>query len=64
MNTLQRRQLAKDQIIDISIVKAAIHKSQREQAEAVKSLKKAMAAGRFASNADTIAYPHHFSSPE
>jgi len=57
MNTIQRRQIAKGQVIDMSIAKAAIHKSQRQRSEAAKSLRKAMAAGRFASNADTIAYP-------
>jgi len=61
MNTLQRRQIAKGQLIDASIAKAAIHKSHREQAEAVKNLRKAMAAGYFASNADTISYPKHSS---
>ena len=61
MNTIQRRQLAKGQVIDISIAKAAIHKSQRQRSEAVKSLRKAMAAGRSASNADTISYPVQFS---
>ena len=59
MNTLQRRQIAKGQIIDVSIAKAAVHKSQRQRIEAAKSLRKAMAAGQFAANADTIAYPQH-----
>jgi len=57
MNTMQRRQIAKGQVIDISIAKAAINKSLRQRNEAAKSLRKAMAAGRFASNADTISYP-------
>jgi hypothetical protein len=57
MNTIQRRQIAKGQVIDMSVAKTAIHRSQRQRAEAAKSLRKAMAAGRFASNADTIAYP-------
>jgi hypothetical protein len=61
MNTMQRRQIAKGQVIDISIAKAAIHKSLRQRSEAAKNLRKAMAAGRFASNADTVAYPAQLS---
>ena len=57
MNTIQRRQIAKGQVIDMSIARAAIHKSQRQRAEAEKALRKAMVAGRLASNADTISYP-------
>ena len=57
MNTIQRRQIAKGQVIDVSIAKAAVHKSQRQRSEAEKSLRKAMVAGRLASNADTISYP-------
>jgi len=62
MNTVKRRQFAKGQVIDISIAKAAIHKSQLQQAEAAKALRKAMAAAGYrASNGDTISYPKHVS---
>jgi hypothetical protein len=57
MNTIQRRQIAKGQVIDMSIARTALHKSQRQRAEAAKSLRKAMSAGRLASNTDTISYP-------
>ena len=57
MNTMQRRQIAKGQVIDMSIAKAAIHRSLRQRSDAAKSLQKAMVAGRLASNADTISYP-------
>ena len=61
MNTIQRRQIARAQVIDMSVAKAAIHSSRRQRLEATKNLRKAMAAGRAASNADTIAYPSRLS---
>jgi hypothetical protein len=60
MNTLQRRQIAKSQVIDLSIAKAAINKSRRQRAEAAKNLRKSMAAGHYARMMDTISYPSHF----
>jgi len=60
MNTLERRQIARGQVIDVSIAKAAVNKSRRERSEAAKKLRKAMAASRFAATqSDTISYPRH-----
>ena len=58
MNTLERRQIVRGQVIDVSIAKAAVHASRRERSEAAKKLRKAMAAQRFDTRQiDTIAYP-------
>lgn len=58
MNTLERRQLVRGQVIDVAIAKAAINKSRRQRAEAVKTLSKQMAASRFDSlKTETISYP-------
>ncbi len=48
MNTQERRQLVRAQVIDVAIAKAAINKSRRERAEAAKELRKAMAKKQFA----------------
>lgn len=58
MNTLQRREIVKSQIIDVAIAKADIGQSRRERKDAAKKLRKAMAASRYASqHVDTISYP-------
>ena len=59
MNTLERRQIARAHIIDVSIAKAGIGKSRRQRAEATKKLRKAMAASHFASTikTETVSYP-------
>ena len=58
MNTLERRQIARGQVIDLVVAKTAINKSRREQAEAAKKLRKALAASRYAKlRVDTISYP-------
>ena len=58
MNTLERRKLARAQVIDVAVAKAAIHKSRRQRLEAEKSLKKAMIASRSAViPSETISYP-------
>lgn len=57
MNTLERRQLVKGQIIDIAIAKTPISKSRRQRAEAAKKLRKDLAASRFAALRGEIAYP-------
>jgi hypothetical protein len=60
MNTLDRRQIVRGHVIDVSIAKAAVHESRRERAEAAKKLRKAMAASHFASRqTDTVSYPRH-----
>lgn len=61
MNTLDRRQIVRDRVIDVCIAKAAVHESRRERAEAAKKLRKAMAASRFAAiEAETVSYPRRF----
>jgi hypothetical protein len=58
MNTQERRQLVRAQVVDANIAKAAINKSRRERAEAAKELRKAMAKNQFASRRlDSISYP-------
>ena len=61
MNTLERRQLVKSHVIDVSIAKVAINKSRRQRNDAAKKLRKAMAASHFASTvkSETVSYPHH-----
>lgn len=59
MNTLERRRMIKDQLIDATIAKAALNKSRRERSEAAKKLRKAMAAGHMATviKSEVISYP-------
>ncbi|HYF48496.1 MAG TPA: hypothetical protein VEJ63_03780 [Planctomycetota bacterium] len=58
MNIIQRRQLIKGRVIDLSVAKAAITRSRRERAEAARLLRKALGAKRAASAApETISYP-------
>jgi hypothetical protein len=47
MTTLERRRLVKAQVIDVKVAKAAVNASRRQRAEAVKVLRKDMAAQRF-----------------
>jgi hypothetical protein len=58
MNTLERRQIVRGQVIDLVVAKTAINKSRRERADASKKLRKALAASRYAKlRVDTISYP-------
>jgi hypothetical protein len=58
MNTLERRQLVRGQVIDVAVAKAAINKSRRQREEAEKSLRKELAADRYESiDTETISYP-------
>ena len=58
MNTQERRQLVRAQVIDAAIAKAAINKSRRERASAAKDLRKALAQTQYASRrTDSISYP-------
>jgi hypothetical protein len=58
MNTLERRQIARGQVIDLVVAKTEINKSRRERADAAKKLRKALAASRYAKlRVDTISYP-------
>ena len=47
MTTLERRRLVKAQVIDVKVAKAAVNASRRQRAEAVKVLRKDMAAQQF-----------------
>ena len=58
MNTLERRQIVRGQVIHLAVAKTEINKSRRERADAAKKLRKALAASRYAKvRADTISYP-------
>ena len=58
MNTLERRQIVRGQIIDLAVAKTEINKSRRERADAAKKLRKALAASRYAKlRVDTISHP-------
>jgi hypothetical protein len=58
MNTQERRQLVRGQVIDAAIAKAAINKSRRERAKAAKDLRKALAQSQYASrHTDSVSYP-------
>jgi hypothetical protein len=58
MNTLERRQIVRGQVIDIAVAKTAVNQSRRERADAAKKLRKALAASRYAKlRVDTISYP-------
>ena len=58
MNTQERRQLVRGQVIDAAVAKAAINKSRRDRAKAAKDLRKALAQSQYASRrTDSISYP-------
>jgi hypothetical protein len=61
VNIIERRQIVRAQIIDVSVAKAAVNESRRQRREAAKKLRKAMAASHFASmqSGNTVAYPRH-----
>jgi len=60
MNTFERRQIARDQLIDAVIAKAGIYKSRRERAEATRKLRKAMESSRSAAQPrETISHSSH-----
>ena len=60
MNTLERRQIVRSHVIDVSIAKAAINESRRQRADATRKLHTAMIAKHFASTikSETVSYPH------
>ena len=58
MNTLERRQIVRGQVIDLAVAKTSINKSRRERVDAAKKLRKALAASRYAKlRVETISYP-------
>lgn len=57
MNTLQRRQLVKARVVDVKVAKAAVNESRRQRAEAAKTLRKDLAATRYAAaQRDSVSY--------
>lgn len=61
MNTLERRRMIKEQLVDVSIAKAAVNQSRRQRSEAAKKLRKTMVAGHVATiiKSEVISYPRH-----
>ena len=58
MNTLERRRLARAQVIDM-VAKTAVKKSRRDREEAAKELRKRMSRKQFESRVlDAVSYPH------
>ena len=58
MNTLERRQIVRGQVVDVMVAKTGVSESRRERADAVKKLRKAFAANRYAKlRVETISYP-------
>jgi len=58
MNNMERRQLARANVIDASIARTAVNESRRQRKEAAERLRKDMAAKSFASRSiDTVSYP-------
>lgn len=47
MNTLERRRLVKAQVVDVKVAKASVNASKRQRAEAIKAIRKDMAAQHF-----------------
>lgn len=58
MNTQERRQFVRAEIVDVAVAKAVINKSRRERAAAARDLRKAMTKSQFAHRElDSISYP-------
>ena len=49
MNALERRRIVKGQVVDVAVAKVAINRSRRDRADAIKKLRKEIAASRFIS---------------
>lgn len=59
MNPLQRRKIARGNVVDL-IARAPVNESRRRQAKAAKQLRKALASSRSTfSERDTMSYPPH-----
>jgi hypothetical protein len=60
MNNVERRQLVKARVIDVSVAKTAINESRRRRDEAAKKLRKELAALQSSHKpADAVSYPRH-----
>ncbi len=60
MNTLERRRIARAQVIDAAVAKAAIDKSLRQRVDAAQVLRKTLGASAAARKAksELVSYPH------
>jgi hypothetical protein len=60
MNTFERRQMIREQLVDAVIAKAAINKSRRDRKQEARKLEKSLAATRAAkAPKEVISYPTH-----
>jgi len=58
MNTLERRRMIKERMVDVAVAKTEMNESRRRQREAARRLQKSMVANRYAARSvDTISYP-------
>lgn len=58
MNTLERRRMIKERMVDVAVAKTEMNASRRRRREAARRLQKSMVASRFAARpVDTISYP-------
>lgn len=58
MNTLERRLIIKNRVVDAVVAKAAFNQSRRERADAARKLRKALAAKRYAASRDAAVRIH------
>jgi hypothetical protein len=60
MNNIERRQLVKARVIDVSVARTAINESRRRRSDAAKKLRKELAAAQSSRKArEVISYPRH-----
>jgi hypothetical protein len=60
MNNVERRQLVKAGVIDVSVAKTAINESRRHRNEAAKKLRKELAALQSSHKVrDSVSHPRH-----
>jgi hypothetical protein len=60
MNNIERRQLIKGRVIDVSVAKTAINESRRRRADAAKKLRKELAAAQSSKKPrEVVSYPRH-----
>lgn len=52
MNTLERRLIIKNHVVDVVVAKAAFNQSRRERTDAARRLRKALAAKQYAADRD------------
>lgn len=60
MNNIERRQLIKTRVVDVSIAKTAVNESRRRRSEAAKKLRKDLAVlESTVKSAELVSYPRH-----